>query len=207
MQTIKQDDGTEIEVYTADEIEEQKQQAVDDYKTNNPDKTADIEALQETLAEKEIELEKMKGKDMNFANLRNQKEAAEKKIEEIKGEIDGKISNVKKEVMEEVMRDHYSESLKALSGDDKELEKKIEFHYKRLGDVASTKTDIASKLRDAWFLATKPTGDDGVNANVFASGGVGRVQIKSQATKISAEEKAVGAKFGITDEDFKKYDK
>jgi hypothetical protein len=205
MSEIIQKDGVDIEVFTAEEIEAQKQEAIEQYKLDNPDKTDELTQLQEELRIKEEELSKAKDKDANFANLRKQKEAAEKKITDITAEIDSKIQSVKKEVMEGVMKDHYNDTLKAFAGEDEEIKKKIEFHFKRLGDVASTKEEISNKMRDAYLLATKPEGYDALNSSVISTGGVGRLNIKSQGQKLSADEKVMASKFGLSDADLKKY--
>lgn len=204
---IKNEDGTEIEAYTAEEVEAQKAEAIEaaleQYKIDNPDKTAELEELQNTLKEKEEELAKLKEKDLNFSNLRKQKESAEKAVENIKAEIDAKIASAKKEVLEGVMKDHYDETLKSLSGGDEELKKKIEFHYKRLGDIVSTKTEMSNKLKDAHTLATRKDEPD-ITA-ILGSGGIGRLKMKGQNKGFTPEEQALGAKFGLTPEDYKKY--
>lgn len=194
METITKEDGSTVEVYTADELEAQKQEAIELYKLENPDKTDELTALQEELKTKEEALEKATKKDLNFGTLRTQKEAAEKKIADITKEIDTKISQAKKEVMEGVMKDHYNDTLKALAGDDEEVKKKIEFHFKRLGDTASTKEEIGNKLRDAWLLATKPAEMDALNSTVLSSGGVGRLKINSSEKKFTPDEKALAQK-------------
>ena len=97
MKTITLEDGTQQEVLTAEEIdaqkEEAKQEAIEAYKAEYPDKTDELTKLQE-------ELDKLKGKDLNFDNLRKAKETAEKKVEDILKGVDEKISTVKKEVMD-----------------------------------------------------------------------------------------------------------
>ena len=123
-------------------------------------------------------------------------------MEDILKGVDEKINTVKKEVMEGVMKDHYNDTLKAFAGEDAEVLKKIEYHFKRLGDVASTKEEITNKLKDAYLLATGEK-DDGVNASVFSSGGVGRLNIKGSDKKFTPEEVALGAKFGLKPDDFK----
>jgi hypothetical protein len=198
MQTITNEDGTTTDVFTAEELEAQKQEAIEAYKLENPDKGDELTALQD-------ELEKLKKKDLNFEGLRKQKTDADKKVEDILKGVDEKISTVKKEVMEGVMKDYYNETLKVLADDDEDIKKKIEFHYKRLGDVAATKEEMGSKLRDAYLLATKPTETDAFNTTVLSSGGVGRINIKNQEKKFSPEEKSLGGKFGLSDEDFKKF--
>src|SRR3990167_9199445 len=111
---IKKEDGTEIEVFSAEELEAQKQEAIEQYKLDNPDKTEELTALQ-------AELEKLKSKDVSIAELRKQKNNAEAKIEEIVKGTDEKITKVKQEIMEGVMQDHYNDTIKALAGDDEEL--------------------------------------------------------------------------------------
>jgi DNA repair exonuclease SbcCD ATPase subunit len=205
MSEIIEKDGQQIEMYSAEEVEAQRIAAIEQYQADNPDKAGDLETLQETLKEKEEEIEKLKGKDMNFSNLRKQKEDAEKKIEETKKEIDEKINTVKREVLESVMKDHFNETMKAYTGGDDELKKKIEYHYKRLADVASTKEEVSNKLRDAYILATKPNESDALSIASISSGGVSRMNIKNQDKKLTPEEVAMGSKFGLTPEDMKKY--
>jgi len=207
MSEIIQKDGVDVEVFTVEEIEAQKQEAIEAYKAENPDKSDELTALQEELKSKEEELAKIKDKDTNFANLRKQKEAVELKMANITAEIDTKINLAKKEVMEGVLKDHYNDTIKALAGDDEEVKKKIEFQYKRLADSASTKQEIANKLRDAWVLASKVEEGDAFNSTVLSSGGVGRLKIKGQEKKLSPEEKAIGAKLGLSEKDYEKYGK
>lgn len=201
-QTIKDADGNDIEVFSNDELEAQKQEAIEQYKAENPDKTDELTALQAELAEKEDLLAKAGDKDKNFVALRKAKEDAEKKVEDILKGVDEKLKTAKKEILEGVMQDHKNDTLKVLSGGDAELEKKLEYHYKRLGDVASTKEEITNKLKDAYVLATKQEAGD-ISGTVLGSGGVGRLNIKSNSPKFSPEEKELGAKFGLTDEDLK----
>ena len=205
---IKKEYGTEVEVFTADEVAtkeaEIRNQAVEEYKAANPDKTGEVDALQEELRKANESLEGFKSKDLNFANLRTQKEAAEKKAKELKDEIDVKISSVKKEILDSVHQDHYSETLKTFAGEDAELKKKVEFHYKRLGDVAGTKEEINKKLQDAYLLATRQEDAGVLNTSVISSGGVSRLTRKSNQP-FTPEEKAIGAKLALTPEDLDKF--
>ena len=97
--------GEEVEVFT----NEEKEAAIEEYKQANPDKSVEMEALQSELKKSNEELVKFQNKDLNFANLRTQKEAAEKRADELRAEIDTKIGVVKKEILEGVMVDHYNE--------------------------------------------------------------------------------------------------
>jgi len=184
-QTIINDSGETIEIPTTEEIEAQKQQAIEEYKSQNPDKTEELTKLQK-------ELDGFKDKDLNFSNLRKQKEDAEKKVEDILKGVDEKISTVKKEVLEGVMKDHYNETINSLTGGDEELKKKIEFQYKRLGDAPATKDEIAKKLQDAYMLAAGTS--KGVSSNAFSSGGVG--SIKTKESSLTEDDKDLLKKMG-----------
>lgn len=195
MPEIINKDGVDVEVYTAEELEAQKQEALEQFRAENPDKTEELTKLQ-------LELEGLKNKDMNFANVRKAKEEAEKKVEDLLKGVDEKIDKVKREVFEGVLQGHKSKTLSALVGDDVELKKKVELEYSRLSDVASTEEQITKKLKDAYVLATAKD-PDGVNMSVFSSGGVGRIKINPTSQKFSPEEQALGAKFGLEADDFK----
>ncbi len=204
---IINDDGNEIEVFTKEEIETQKQEALEEYKKNNPDKSSELQKLQDDLKSKEEELQGLKNKDLNFANLRNKVQDKEKEIENIKKEMDEKIGNAKKEVLDTVMKDHYNSEILKLAGEDKELKDKIEFQYKRLGDLAGTKEEISKKLQDAFVLSGGRVEND--NSAAFSSGGVGRLNIKKGKDKLSSEEIELGKKLAaaggikLKDEDLK----
>lgn len=205
---IKNEAGEDVEVFSAEELAAQKEAAIEEYKSQNPDKSDELTKLQDELKIKEEELTKFKDKDLNFSNLRTQKEAAEKKIEKISKEIDEKIASATSKVLEGVMKDHYSDTLKTLASGDPELQKKIEFHYKRLGDAVATKEEMNTKLRDAWILATKPEGGSAFSPAAISSGGARPVNIQSDK-KFTPEEKAFAQKLAqagglqLKDEDFK----
>ncbi len=179
---IDETTGEEVEVFTQEELQAQKEVAIEEFKKDNPDKSADLKVAIE-------ELEKFKGKDFNFGKLREQKEAAEKKVEDILNGVDEKITAVKKEVLDGVMKDHYTDTINKLTGGDKDLIAKIELQYKRLGDSAGTKSEIEKKLNDAFILATGGQ-SKGINNSAFSSGGVGKPNFGTQGeTKLTDEEK------------------
>ena len=82
--TITDSTGTDIEVFTADELQQQREAALEEYKTGNPDKSDELAKLQDELKTKEEELTKLNGKDLNFSTLRTQKEALEKENDDLK---------------------------------------------------------------------------------------------------------------------------
>lgn len=171
----------------------------------------DVKALEDKknqeLAAAQAELAKFKDKDLNFSNLREQKEAAEKKVEALLKETDEKINSVKREIFEGVLKDHYENVINDLAGGDPEVRKKVEYHFKRLNDTATTKAEIEKKLRDAAALA-EPARASGLS-QAFASGGSG--PIKARAIGVFTEEqKEFAKKFAaaggvqLSDDDLKK---
>jgi alanyl-tRNA synthetase len=180
-------DGEEKEVFTQEELEAQKEEAINQYKEENPDKSDELTKLEEELEKAKQELEGFKDKDMNFANMRNKISEKEKEAKDLKVSIDEKINTVKKEILEGVMKDHYNDTLEKLVGNDKELKEKVELQYKRLADTASTKVELSKKLNDAFVLATGETKESFDNS-VFSSGSAGaKIQSKSEE-KFSSEE-------------------
>ena len=186
---IQDEQGNTIDVFTADELKEKEDaltKAQEELKTTN-----------EALA-------KLKEKDMNFEKLRTREKTIEQEIENLKKDVEVKVGQAKKEVLEGVMKDHYNETLKSLAGEDAELLKKIELQYSRLADAVATKEGVSKKLRDAWTLATKINDPGALNSAVISSAGVSKPAFKSQ-TKFTPEEKVIGAKFGLDAKDFEKY--
>ena len=212
-QTIKDADGNDIEVFTADELAEKeivaKEAAVEEFKKENPDKSDEITELQGKLDKVNEDLDKAGEKDQNFDNLRKQKDDAETKLKAATEGIDEKIGTakeeIKKEVLEGVMQDHYADTLKSLAGDDEELKKKIEFNYNRLQDPGVTKPEVTKKLTDAYHLSTITETEDALTTSVISSGGVSRVKTTPDDKSFSGEEKELGQKFGISEDDIKKY--
>lgn len=172
----------------------------EDIKALEAKKNEEIEAVRQEAA-------KLKEKDLNFANLREQKEAAERKAKAAAEEIDAKLENAKREIFEGVLKDHYESTIESLSGGDPEVRKKIEYHYKRLSDPAATKAEVEKKLRDAQVLA-EPARERGVSG-AFASGGAGPVRSAAGGTftdeqKQFAKTLAKAGGIELTEEDLKK---
>jgi len=209
MSEIINKDGVDIEVFTQEEIEAKQQEALEQFKADNPDKSAELAELQEKLRIADEELAKKGNGDRNFANLRTAKEKAEKELGDFSKKVPEMMENLKREVVEGVNKDYYVDNLKNLAGEDTELLKKIEHEYNTTlkGVIPSSKAEISKKLQDAYLLAARPSEPDALNSSVVSSGGVGRLNIKSQSQKLSPEEQAAGAHFGITSDDLKKYSK
>lgn len=185
-QIITNDDGTQIEVFTLEELQQQREAAVQEYVDANPDKNDELEKLQTELKNKEEKLSKLESQDRNFAFARKQVKDAQDKIDELTGNIDTKINQAKKEIMENVLKDHYNETINSLVGNDEDLKKKVEEQYGRLSDPATTKAEIDAKAKDAYLLATKQ--ESGVSMATFSSGGIGATNFKSPQKPFEAEE-------------------
>ena len=176
---VENEDGSESTMYSEEELQAQRDAALEEYKANNPDKSEELTSLQTELAEKEEELKGLKDKDFNFSNLRKERDDLKEQIDNFPGVVDEKITNAKKEILEGVMKDYYNETINSLTGGDEDLKKKIEYQYKRLGDAAATKEEISKKMRDAYVLAT---GDSkGVQSDAFSSGGARNVKVKENS--------------------------
>src|SRR3990167_7015215 len=106
--------------FTQQELESKVKEAQTTYE-------AEVTKAKEELAKKEEQLSKLKEKDLNFSNLRTQKEEAEKKIDALKTEMEEKVGKVKQELVTGFLNDHYQEALNSLAGGDEELKKKLEF--------------------------------------------------------------------------------
>ena len=196
-QTIVDENGNETEVFTKEELSAQKEEAIEEYKKTNPDKTDELIKIQEDLEKAQSELKGLKDKDINFSNLRNKVQDKEKEIEDLKKSIDDKIGTAKKEVLDTVMKDHYNSEITRLAGEDKELKDKIELQYKRLADSAGTKEEISKKLQDAFILSGGSTGEKFDNS-AFSSGGVGNIKntIKKSKEKLGTEERELLNRLG-----------
>src|SRR3990167_11545420 len=112
MQKVKLEDGTEIDTYTEEELQAQKDEAIEQFKAENPDKSAELAELQEKLRVADEELAKKGDGDRNFANLRKAKEEAEKKLTDFDSKLEEKVNQAKREVIEGVNQDYLQDNLK-----------------------------------------------------------------------------------------------
>ncbi len=171
MEKITKEDGTEVEVYTADELAKAKTEVL-------TAKDAEIKKFQE-------ELVKYQEKDNNFKALREAKEKAELESKTAKEMLANAVDTVKTEVLSGLLKDEYSKLISNLAGSDENLKKKLEAEYNRLSDKPTTKEEVAKKVMDAYRLATDvhiPT----MNAGVISAASGGRMRMPTQ--DVPAEE-------------------
>lgn len=192
MSEIIQKDGVDVEVFTAEELEAQKQEALEQYKAENPDKSEEMQTLQKELEETQNKLKGLESKDLSFSNLRKEKTDLEEKVSVLTKDIDSKIEKAKKEMFEGVMKDHYEDRLKSLASGDEELAKKIKYEFDvTLGAVtATTKSEMDAKFKKAYVLAGGTEERDFLSSDITSSGSASRISLKPQG-KISEQEKAI----------------
>ena len=203
---VKQEDGTEIEVVPVEEVEQKINQVKDDLKKEYDTKITETNTALETLKTEKADLEaKIAGnkEGEDSPNFKVLKEALNKKDEEIKN-LGSKITSIEQQRIE----DYKTKFISTYSRGDKEVEKKILHHFNEtLKSVdAVTPEQIEAKLQSAFKLSVdiqKPNqlqkviqGNNGIGFDVNNGGG---------APEFTPQEKALGAKFGLTEEDYKKY--
>lgn len=213
-QTIKQDDGTEIEVFTADEVKAQVESQASDLLDERleEEKTRlaaekEIELLEkdEALANTKAELEKLQKKDMNFEALRKsktlspeQEEAAKKTAEEL-SKLQETVAQIQKQPLEAAKSQFIANNI----GTDKDLNETFDFFYKKLSAGAKTLDEVNTALVAAFNAATAGTRQPndsritrvGINDNYHSL----NVEAESEASR------EFGAMLGLSPEDKKTY--
>lgn len=193
-QVIKNDDGTETTVFTADEVEAQKNAAVEVAVKESPV----VKQLQTDLDAMKVERDALANKDMNFANV---KDALTKKDTEI-AELGKKIEEAKTVQVTEAR----NEVLDQLSNGDADLKAKIEAEMKTFRDQPTTKAEILALAHKALAIV-RPAAVPGAFDNFSAAnrGAAGAGQNGGKEFVPSPELASIGNKMGLSDEDWKKY--
>ena len=208
-QKIVQDDGTEVEFFTAAELEEQAAaRAVEIAQAKIAEETERIRSEQESaLLEKDEELERLKAeheklqkKDLNFEALRKSKttpvvdETVKKEVEELKSAIG--------QIMNRPLQDAKTTFIKnsGLENDKDKLEV-FEHFYSKLSAGAKTVEEVNIALTAAMNLTSPDTSSGNrinntvrVSDNFYTSDG-----------NESQESKEIGAALGLSSEDKKVY--
>lgn len=199
-QTIKGADGQDVEVFTAEEIETKKTEAIEEFKKANPTNAEDVTKLQDELKVTKEKLEKLSGKDMNFEKLREIKEDLEKQLDE---KIKGAVSQSQGDSA-------IAASIEAIAGGDKKQADLIKFHFDTTlkGVEAKTTEEYQKKLEQAVTLA----GGNKARIPSFGSAAGGFVPRPvaqgGNASDLKPEVLDMAEKrFGISKEDAKKFDK
>lgn len=195
--------GQEIEVFTPDELEAHKTEAVEKFKTDHPE-LANVDQLKTDLqaAQDELKVLKEDPKNANFTQAREKIATLEKTI----GTLQTDITNNNGKAMEFVLNYEKDKMITKIAAGDQELAKKIKYNFeKNLTDVkATTPEEIAKKLELAYKLSSDNPAPDVLSDIVLGSSGASGNQ--GAANNINPDLKAFGSKyFGLTDEDWAKH--
>ena len=175
-QMIKNSDGSETEVFTADEVKAAEKKAtetateaaqktakegfdtqLEEYKKENPSGAEEIGTLKKDIETKEAKIKELEGEEGGEGEGDKDKHGEQinrlkKEAEEGKKELEGKIETMGKQ-LQDVVGDTKDGLIKKAAGGDEELQKKIELHYDSFkGDVV-TKSDIITRVESAFKLA------------------------------------------------------
>lgn len=192
-----------------DNIEKQPDEEVDAEQKPEKDYEALLSEKDKQIEEVQKELAGLKNKEFNFKKLRDMTESERSELTEKEKELmqrQDELEENQKSFTETVIQGHKNDALAVLAGDDKDLRDKIEYHYNRISDKATTKEDINKKVKDAYLLATggRSAAIDQISRAVSYQGGGGIVK---SSDGFSSEQKELASRLGITEEDLKKYNK
>ena len=202
-ETITKEDGSEVEVFTQEELETQSQSAIDKYKEENPIDNTELEEVKEKL-------QKAEDKEINFAKLRKIAEEKGIKLDEKDTELEEKDKEFSKfqedtkseldNLRSEMTAGKRTEAINKLS-DDPEERKKIKFNLDRLSKSDDNQETFEINLLDAYKLTTK---QEVQTTDYISNTGAGN---GTEKEKVTANEIELGNALGITEEDRKKYSK
>lgn len=184
MPKLFDENGAEVEAYTKEELE------------------AKIKVEKDTATAAQAD------KDKNFSKLREEKEAADKKLadaEKLSKEKDEALANKDKEYEQKEVQKERGKKVDALAEGNKELKDKIEFHLKRFKDEIKTPEDFEKLLNDAYVLASGNQIPDKLQDVISSGGSKGGNGANNNKLPISPEAMSVASKLGLSEEDVKKY--
>lgn len=192
-QTIKLDDGTEQVVYTEQETQDlaaQKAKEIEDAKE------AEKAELESQLKAKDEELLKLKDKDVNFGELRKQKEKAEKDKEELSKNL-ADLSTEIAEIRQQPIKTAIQTFLDTKVGASEEDKKVFNTYFEKMGKDAKTVEEVQEALNLAYdvFSSKKPKPNPDSN---FLGTGVDPTINTGAETE---ESKEIGSALGVTPKD------
>lgn len=213
---IKQEDGTEIDVFSQEEMDAKIKETEDK-------KTEELRQIQEESQKKEVEtktaletLQKEKadleakiaagGKDGDqTGNFKTLKEALDKKSEEIAA-----LHKDLGDIRSQSTKDQRTNLINKIAGKDTELKKKIELFYEKDLSGMSDKSpeEVMKKVEAAAKLAGEVVEFDPLSGAIMGGGGKGFAGgggAGAEGVEFTAKEKQLGSKMGITEADYKKY--
>lgn len=153
--------------------------------------------LQAQIKAKEDEIAKAKEKGENFGVLKAELDQKTKEFEDYKKASD--------EEKKKLLDDKKSSIINSLADGNKELAEKIAKEYDSFVGVALTETEIKERAMKAFRVAAPVEAPSAIDAFINGTGGRGAPTKQSATVEVSQAAKEVGAKMGITEEDYKKY--
>lgn len=188
-ETIKKEDGTEVEVFTQEEVEEKTSLELDKYKEENPVDNTELDELK-------TKLQKAEEKEINFAKLRKIAEEKGIKLDEKNVESEEKdkeFSKFREETKNEmddlrniITKGNKTAAINKLS-DDPEERKKIKFNLDRLSKSDDNQETFEANLIDAYKLTT---GQEVQVPDYISSAGAGGSKQKKEELSEGAESMA-----------------
>jgi hypothetical protein len=213
-QTIKQEDGTEIEVFTSDEVKAQVEsqageilnvRLAEERERIEIEKEAELLEKDEALANTKAELEKLQKKDMNFEALRKsktltpeQEEAAKKTSEEL-SKLQETVAQIQKQPLEAAKAQFVASNI----GTDKDLNETFDFFYKKLSVGVKTLDEVNTALVAAFNAATAGTRQP--NDSRITRVGISDNYHSLNTEAESEASREFGAMLGLSQEDKKAY--
>ena len=195
----------DVVYYTEDELNEAKitaESTIADLEEQIAIESSEKAELDEKFTLVNKELEKLKGKEMNFHQLRDSKQRANEKAietEEKLIETTKQLNTFLTETQTEILTDYKNEQ--GITAD-KELEEKFNHFFEKVqGKKAVTKSQIITAANEAYILASAQSDTDVVKFVVPRNASY---QTKKQQEG-KENNKEMMNDFGISDDDVTKY--
>lgn len=190
---------TEVEAKGKQTLEETTSRLNTEWQEKVDNKESDLVRAQNE--KKTIEEQIAKGGEQG-ANFKILKDALDKKDADILG-----LQNSLKAIEDTRFTDFRNGITTKLANGDKEVEKKILHHFDETLKSLPGKTqeEIVKKLESAYKLSINNETPNIFESVMVGSGGRGLPLSPTNGVEFSSREKQLGAKMGITDDDYKKF--
>jgi molybdopterin converting factor small subunit len=205
--TLKDNAGNDVEVSTPEELEVETAELIEQAKQE-----AKTEFESQVKA-KEDEIEKLKDQVGNFKNLREKTQTQEEQEVELKdrlAKVEGELQETKESATKAVNNHFLDTEIARIAGGDEKFKEQIKANIDILNMPSSTAEEIVKKVKKATINAQIDMGqmpDDSAFTGMNISAGGGS-QVQNTKNNLDTEEiKAQAAGFGISEEKLKKYNK
>lgn len=153
-------------------------EAIDPVEVAKPDgdETTDYKAkadgLEADLTKANVELEKLKGKDISFKKLKDMTEGEKKKYDEEKEQLSTQVKTLQEQIESNERRqveEWFTSAAHVVTNGDEDKIKEIKVEYDLLNMPSSTRIEVMARMNKAMTLAGIEVGGD-LNAISFGSG-------------------------------------